>query len=162
MYWKKVTTCSRGRRNARGICFVVRLLGRVFLWRASWYSLQPCAAVCCAPFFPPSNVAGSRGVFIDRQARQRYGYVGRFSVVFGAFNARPSSQGRPVWRIEDIGDAPVPPSKPAISDTRRLSLCYTWCHPYLHQLLVLASRWHMRYGSRFSDRESAGKSSIGR
>ena len=118
---RKSTTCSgwpRKRRRSSGSCVAIPT-GHVFRWQARIIT-QPLAIsgavakpISSAPRRPATTT--SRPVFscpsVCTQIRERRS----FSTSVCCVSARPISHGTPAKRIDESGDAPVPPSCPEIS-----------------------------------------------
>ena len=118
---KNSTTCSglpAKRLRSSGSC-VAMPTGHVFRWQARIIT-QPVAisgAVAKPISSAPSSAATttSRPVFscpsVCTQIRERRS----LSTSVCCVSASPSSHGTPAWRIDETGDAPVPPSCPEMS-----------------------------------------------
>ena len=118
---KKLTTCSGRPWNlarSTGSC-VATPTGQVLRWHLR-IMMQPSAtsgAVAKPNSSAPSSapMTTSRPVFIWPSAWTRMRPRRRFSTSVCCVSARPSSHGVPACLIELHGDAPVPPSWPAIT-----------------------------------------------
>ncbi len=118
---KKLTMCSglpAKRSRSTGSC-VAMPTGHVFRWQARIIT-QPDAtsgAVAKPISSAPSSAATttSRPVFscpsVCTQMRERRS----LSTSVCCVSASPISHGTPAWRIDETGDAPVPPSWPEMS-----------------------------------------------
>ncbi|KAG0929691.1 hypothetical protein G6F31_017259 [Rhizopus arrhizus] len=128
MNWKKFTTYSARPLNfARrsGFC-VATPTGQVFRWHLR-IMMQPSTtsgAVAKPNSSAPSSapMTTSRPVFIWPSACTRMRLRRRFSTSVCCVSARPSSHGVPTCLMDDTGDAPVPPSWPAITTWSALAL----------------------------------------
>ena len=118
---KNATTCSgvpRNRARKVGSC-VAMPTEQVLRWHLRSIT-QPVAtrdAVARPYSSAPSSVATitSRAVRRPPSTCRRTRPRSRWCTSTWCASARPSSHGMPAWRRLDSGDAPVPPSKPAIT-----------------------------------------------
>jgi hypothetical protein len=125
---KKLTTCSglpANLRRSTGSC-VATPTGQVLRWHLR-IMMQPSTtsgAVAKPNSSAPSSapMTTSRPVFIWPSACTRMRPRRRFSTSVCWVSARPSSQGVPACLIELHGEAPVPPSWPAITTWSALHL----------------------------------------
>ncbi|MNT11904.1 hypothetical protein D3C72_1468110 [compost metagenome] len=118
---KKFTTCSGLPWNFLRSCgsCVATPTGQVFRWHLR-IMMQPSAtsgAVAKPNSSAPSSapITTSRPVFIWPSACTRMRLRRPLSISVCCVSARPSSQGVPACLIDDHGEAPVPPSWPAIT-----------------------------------------------
>ena len=124
---KKLTTCSGLPWNFwRSTGCVATPTGQVFRWHLR-IMMQPSTtsgAVAKPNSSAPSSapMTTSRPVFIWPSACTRMRLRRRFSTSVCCVSARPSSQGVPTCLMDDTGEAPVPPSWPAITTWSALAL----------------------------------------
>ena len=119
-YRKYVTICSGVPANGAqlGIC-VAMPTGQVFRWQTR-IMMQP-AATSGAVEKPNSSAPSSAATSTSRPVRSPPSTCRRtrsrrpFATSTCCVSAMPSSHGRPACLIEEAGEAPVPPSWPAIT-----------------------------------------------